>query len=91
VTSQSVYSALLVTLSIHAIGVLLVPPYSSYYTYVVGNRAMLSHLTHGLSNRLFYLTMVTAIARAMAMTAVCLSTTARMTFTHTYKTIYRCK
>jgi hypothetical protein len=91
VTSQSVYSALLVILSIHAAGALLVPPYSSYYAYAVGNRAMLSHLTYGLSDRLFYLTTVTAIARAMAMTAVCLSATVRMTFTHTYKTIYRYK
>jgi hypothetical protein len=86
-----VYSVLLVTLSIHAAGVLLVPPYSSYYAYVVGNRAMLSHLIHGLSDMLFYLTIVIAIARAMAMTAVCLSATVRMTFTHTYETICRCK
>jgi hypothetical protein len=77
--------------SIHAVGVLLVPLFSSDYAYAVSNRAMLSYLTHGSSGRLFYLTMVTATATAIVMTAVCLSATVRMNFTHTYETIRRCK
>lgn len=67
-----VFSIAGITLSVHVAGVLLVPLCSSCYAYAVGNRATLSHLTLGSSDRLYYLMKVTATARVIAMTVACL-------------------